>query len=237
MMVWTRDKILDPFLIDFAYLEDDEIVHAFAEDLVSGKVPSDAWGVGICNLVVAQAPALSLQLQMLIETEKIVAIRTLDIGRKEREYWVPHVFDEIRRKGHARFAWSNFDGADLSKLRVKVRDGIKLTPDEEDTWKHSRFLWDLDSGDQLVYINVPEDNVCTVVDVMESYKFTEIWDPDRRGDFRHSIRCDYVGTFHRDCSDVHPELSKRLKLRSSHWELTRLKELFSHIEGRLRSSA
>ena len=237
MMVWTRNKIFDPYVIDFPYIEDDEVVQAFAKDLTTGQVAPDDWGVSICSLMVAKVPALSLEDPLLTETEKIVGIRTVDIGAKDREYWVPLIFDEIRRNRHARFAWSNFDGANLFRLRMKVRDGVKLTPDEEDAWKHAEFLWALASGDQLIYINVPEDDVCTVVDVIESYEFTEIWDPARKGDFRHSIRCDYVGTFHRDCSDIHPELSKRLKLRGSHWDLTRLKALFRRIDARLRHPA
>jgi hypothetical protein len=116
------------------------------------------------------------------------------------------------------------------------RASIRFNQAEQDVAEHAGFWWDLEPDDQLIYVNVPTDWECTLAEVIESYDFTDVWDPEKRGDLRHMVRCEYIGTFDRNCSAVAPELSKRLKLKRSHWKLIDYINEIAHIEALVRAA-
>ncbi len=229
--VWTKYELLDPRDIDFSDLEFDPALQGFSKWFYWDELEKDEWGVA--TFTFTMSPETGSELSTAVEpSRQIFALRPFGLEGTEPRYWAPLVFDELR-KGRARFSWSSFDGADLWTLR-KNPDG--LTPEERDCWKHSKFLLDVNPGDLFLYVNVPSYGECAVVErVQGMYDFTPVWDPEGRGDLRHALPCRYIGTFDRNSPAVHPELSKRLKLRLSHWKLEGLESLVIDLMSRLCS--
>ena len=102
-----------------------------------------------------------------------------------------------------------------------------LNSDELTCWKYSRFLLDIRAGDILIYVNVPVNALCTIVEVTGPYEFSKKWDPAGWNDRRHVFPCEYIGSFDRDSVIVHPDLRVRLKRRGPHWNLKNVRQ---HVE-------
>lgn len=138
---------------------------------------------------------------------------------KEDDYWKPKLYQSIRI-GKARYGWSYDRCGDLRLIRKKLatRRWEGLTSAEKEIWSVS-FLLDIRIGDYLVYPNLPSYGKCTIAKVVgqedKGPYFWDYWDQD----FNHCISVEYVGEFDRNDKRVHPELSRRLKLRGRWWTI------------------
>ena len=142
-------------------------------------------------------------------------------GNKPGDGAVEFVYHSVQQ-AFSRFGWSYKDDCDLTVLEKKDNKN------EEDIkcWKQSHFLLSIEPGDWIVHINVPSQGRCTTVKVIGKYTF----DPGRNhtgseytntGDYRHRIPVDpeTILEFNRNDPNVHPFISRRLKLRGAHWEI------------------
>ena len=120
------------------------------------------------------------------------------------------------KDGEGRFGWSYIEGADLYRLREKIREEgwDSLSEDEKNCWQP--FLLDLKPGDYVIYINVPEWGRCTLARVIGPYYFR--FDGT---DFSHRFPVDpeSVHVFDRNSDIVDPSLSQSLKLRRRWWRI------------------
>ena len=136
------------------------------------------------------------------------------------------------RSGESRFGWSWFDGADLNALKNKK--WTEMSKDEQIVWRKSSFLLDVVEGDWIVHINVPAWGRCTAARVVEPYYFCS----SPTGDFRHCIKVDKdsVIEFDRNDPNVHPIISRRLKLRGRYWRIYYVQEFLQSIND-IRANA
>ena len=135
------------------------------------------------------------------------------------------------QKGEGRFGWSYAKTADLRKLKRKRAKGQELTDEE----KHCAqwFLLDLEEGDYVIYINVPEFGKCTLARIVGPYVWR--WEED---DFNHRFPVDgrSVVTFDRNDEVVNPRLSSRLKFQGRYWRVVSRddsKEEFEELLGKV----
>ena len=128
---------------------------------------------------------------------------------------VGSVFNSLQG-GEGRFGWSYVQTADLRKLRERVnqRGWESLTEDEKDCYQ--AFLLDLQDGDHVVYINVPEWGQCTLATVAGEYEWRF-----KNDDFNHRFPVDpqSVRTFERKADFVAAALSRRLSLQGRWWRV------------------
>jgi len=154
------------------------------------------------------------------------AVKTVQHWEEKGDYWIPRIYEELK-KGRARFGWSYFDDADLRKIaaKIKERGWENLSDKEKDCWKHARFmLEEVKPSDYFVYINMPKYGKCSLVKVTGNYEFTEVWDDQGEGDFRHCLPCEFVGDFERRSNIVHPYLQTKLGLRGAWYRIYAPKE-------------
>jgi len=132
--------------------------------------------------------------------------------------------------GEGRFGWSYIEGADLYKLKAKIeKEGWdSLSEDEKNCWQP--FLLDLEPGDYVIYINVPEWGKCTLARVIGPY----VWRYEDR-DFNHRFPVDpeSVRDFDRNSTIIHPSLSQSLKLVRRWWRIYD-KEKFEDFLNKLK---
>jgi len=129
-------------------------------------------------------------------------------------YWVPLLYDELQ-DGRARFGWSGKDEQDLLAIKDKLERGDELTPDEYDSWSRAKFLLDAERGDYIVYPNIPEWDICSIVRITGEYEYTDTWDPRGRSNYRHAISCEYLIEFDRNSGSIPPNLQNQMKLPRS----------------------
>ena len=129
--------------------------------------------------------------------------------------------------GIARFGWGYSDECNLKKLEQK--DDKECSDEEKENWKNNRFLLDIKKGDWIVQINVPHWGVVTAGKVKEEYNFKKITECS---DFWHYFKLDKksIIEFDRNDPNVHPEVSKRLKLMGRKWRIWNEKEFFETIK-------
>lgn len=134
---------------------------------------------------------------------------------------------ESLKQGISRFGWSYLDTADLNKLADKADEDC--SDDECEIWEKSCFLLDIEKGDWVVHINVPEKGKVTAGKVLSEYQF----DQSRKGDFRHYFELDKdsIISFDRDDTRVPEVLLKRLKLQGRYWTIKVEDEFFEVIDG------
>lgn len=132
---------------------------------------------------------------------------------------------ESLKQGISRFGWSYLDSADLHKLADKPDEDC--SEDEFEIWDKSKFLLNIEKGDWIVHINVPDKGKVTAGKVLSEYQF----DQSRKGDFRHYFELDKdsIISFDRNDSRVTPILSNRLKLRKRYWTIKVEKEFFETL--------
>lgn len=133
---------------------------------------------------------------------------------------------ESLKQGISRFGWSYLDSADLHQLADKENEDC--SQEEHEIWDKTNFLLNIEKGDWIVHINVPEKGKVTAGKVISEYQF----DQSRKGDFRHYFKLDEdsIISFDRDDSRVGPLLSKRLKLRGRYWTIKVEDEFFETID-------
>ena len=122
----------------------------------------------------------------------------------------PWLIRESLKNGEGRFGWSYVETANLHELRNLIAtDGWNSLNNEEKDCYHELLL-SLNSGDYVVYINVPEWGQCTLAEVTGTYFWR--WADN---DFNHRFPVDpkSVRSFDRNDAMVAPALRARLKLR------------------------
>ncbi len=129
--------------------------------------------------------------------------------------------------GEGRFGWSYVESADLRQLneRIQQRGWDSLNDDEKDCYQH--FLLSVCPGDYVVYVNVPDWGKCTLAKVTGCYEWR--YEDD---DFNHRFAVDAssLRKFDRDGSEVHPYLSRRLKLPGRKWRVYAEREFRSLLD-------
>lgn len=152
---------------------------------------------------------------------QVYAVKTLQPNEEGYSYWTPLIYAQLQQ-GVARFGWSWHEDCELTALADRfARSGrLALTETEQDVWKHSHFLLEVKPGDYFVYINMPQYGECTLVQITEPYRFTDVWNDHGGGDFRHALACRFVGTFDRKANFVHPYLRRRLSLQGAWYTVT-----------------
>jgi len=167
----------------------------------------------------------------------IYAVKTIQYWEDEKAhgYWTPQIFKELKN-GRARFGWSYKDDFNLHTLEKKLQkkdEWEKFDEEEKKAWYNGWFLLYTKPGDYFIYINMPEYGKCTIVKISGIYDFSESWDKEKEGDFRHYLPCKFVGVFGRNDAIVHPFLSNKLKLRRAWYRVyaqAEFEELLAHLE-------
>ena len=133
------------------------------------------------------------------------------------------------KQGISRFGWGYIDTADIRVLEPKPWG--KMTKDELLIWSKTSFLSKIKKGDWIVHINVPHWGAVTTGQVIEEYDFEK--EDNEISDFRHFFKLDIksIITFDRNSPNVHPLISRKLKLRGKHWRVYAEKEFFETIEN------
>jgi hypothetical protein len=122
---------------------------------------------------------------------------------------------------------------------MESKDWEELDESETECWKRGHFLLDVEKGDWVVHVNVPEWGMCTAGKVIEKYKFDSknnkigVDDYSDGGDFRHTlgIDVDTLITFDRNNENITPFISRRLKLQGAHWKINDTDEFLKSIEN------
>ena len=132
-------------------------------------------------------------------------------------------------KGYSRFGWGYIDEANLEISKDK--EWSDKSEHEKICWKQSKFLLNIEEGDWIVHINVPENGKCTTAKVVSRYKFEQ--GNNRVGDFRHMLGVDIntVFTFDRNNPNIVPVVSARLKLQGKYWRIYRVQEFIDSLEN------
>lgn len=133
------------------------------------------------------------------------------------------------KQGISRFGWGYIDTADIRVLKPKPWG--KMTKDELLIWSKTSFLSKIKKGDWIVHINVPHWGTVTTGQVIEEYDFEKA--DNEISDFRHYFKLDLksIIQFDRNSPNVHPLVSRKLKLRGKHWRVYAEKEFFETIEN------
>ncbi len=143
------------------------------------------------------------------------------------EEYIEFVRDSVR-SGVSRFGWSWFEEADLNTLKHKKWE--EMSKDEQEVWSKSAFLLDVAEDDWIVHINIPEWGKCTAAKVIKPYYFEK---KAIKEDFRHcvGVNLESVTEFDRNDQNVHPLLSRKLKLRGRFWRIYCEKEFFQSLKN------
>ena len=223
-VLWTREDFLYPHGLHFDDLDNDPALQALSESLP--LFDEDEWAMSEYAFAVRQASGQDIAKVQLPESSKIVAVRAVDPKATDSDSWTRLIFENLKL-GIALYGWCCGDLRDLAHKRQR-------TAEEDDCWSHAKFLLDLKQDDFIIYVNIPEKKRCTIVRVTGTY-WQHREHRTRNGwssvCLLHAIGCEYVGVFDRDCRTVHPDLSRRLKLRGSHRDLTGMKDHVAEILG------
>lgn len=135
---------------------------------------------------------------------------------------------ESLKNGISRFGWSYEPNTDLRLL--KDMPYSEMDNNQKNVWSNSRFLLNVREGDWIVHINVPKYGICTAGKVLEPYSFepeTEI------NDFRHYFKLDSSSLiqFDRNDKNVHPIISRKLKLQGKWWTIYNESDFHSSIKN------
>ena len=135
--------------------------------------------------------------------------------------------------GEGRFGWSYAETANLHDLRDRIAaEGWNGLDDAEKDCYHELLL-SLNSGDYVVYVNVPEWGRCTLAEVTGTYFWR--W-ADNDFNHRFPVDPDSVHTFDRNGPMVAPALGARLKLRGRCWRVHAEEEFMSLVEALRRGA-
>ncbi len=133
------------------------------------------------------------------------------------------------KQGISRFGWGFIDSADLRTLSEK--HWSDMTEDEMIIFKKASFLRNIKKGDWIVHINIPKIGRVTAGQVVEDYNFEE--QNNEISDFRHFFKLDLnsIVEFNRNNPNVHPLISRSLKLRGRYWRISAENEFFESLEN------
>lgn len=135
----------------------------------------------------------------------IFAVKPAQSVRNEKEYWKNQVYQELL-EGRARFGYSGFDEADLLRLKSKIKSTrwSHLPEQQREVWSNAAFLLNVKVGDYFIYLDVPGREHFAVVCTTGSYKFSDVWDPNSRSDFRHVLQCRFIAELNMSDEVVRP---------------------------------
>lgn len=133
------------------------------------------------------------------------------------------------KQGVSRFGWGFRDSADLRILSQKSWE--EMDKEELFIWSKVNFLKNIKIGDWIVHINIPQWGAVTAGQVIEEYNFES--EDNEISDFRHYFKLDIdsIIEFERNNHNVHPLVSRKLKLRGKYWRIYAEKEFFETIEN------
>ena len=100
---------------------------------------------------------------------------------------------------------------------------------EQDSWSHAHLLLDVQPGDYIVHVNVPEYGKVTVGKVASPYYF-EANLPDGQDDGRHCFKVTDVFSFDRNDELVFPSVNRGLKPRRALQRLSYQEEFLMSLE-------
>lgn len=122
------------------------------------------------------------------------------------------------RNGISRFGWSYMDDADLELLDPKLF--IDMTVDERKCWDKANFLLNIEVGDWIVHINLPNYGDCIAAQVSGTYSFEQ--GDNEVSDYRHMIKINpaTIVEFNRNDERVLPIISSRLRLIGRYWRIS-----------------
>lgn len=145
-------------------------------------------------------------------------------GEKLAEF----AYASLMNSGISRFFWSYDERFDLNILTNRNWDDLDL--EEFTSRAKSEFLLKIKPGDYVVHVNVPLWGEVTVGKVVSSYFFQSDL-PSGQNDGRHCLKVENVFSFDRNDERVTSAISRRLKLRGSHWRIYQQyeKEFFSSL--------
>jgi len=151
---------------------------------------------------------------------------------KVDDYW-SWLVPQWLRNGEGRFGWSYVETGNLRDLRDRIAaQGWDSLDDEEQDCYHEPLL-SLDSGDHVVYLNVPAWGRCTLAEVAGTYFWR--WGDN---DFNHrfAVDPDSVHVFDRYDARIAPALGARLRLRGRCWRVHAEEEFMTLVDS-LRGDA
>jgi len=133
------------------------------------------------------------------------------------------------KHGISRFGWGYLDTVDIRTLAKKPLG--EMSKDELLTWRKANFLKNIKKGDWIVHINIPYWGTVTAGQVIEEYNFEKV--DNEISDFRHFFKLDLntIIEFERNNQNVHPLISRKLKLRGKHWRIYTENEFLETIEN------
>lgn len=133
------------------------------------------------------------------------------------------------KQGISRFGWGSIDTADLRLLSQESWE--EMSEKEKTIWRKTGFLRNIKKGDWIVHINIPYWGAVTAGKVVEEYNFEK--ENNEISDFRHFFKLDLnsIIEFERNEQNVHPLISRKLKLRGNHWRIYPEKEFSETIQN------
>ncbi len=133
------------------------------------------------------------------------------------------------KDGIARFGWGYIDTADIKKLAKKSLEN--MTEEEVEIWKKANFLTNIKKDDWIIQINIPYWGAVTAGQVEEEYNFEN--NDNEISDFRHFFKLNKktIVEFERDNPNIHPIISKKLKLQGRYWRIYDKTEFMESIEN------
>ena len=107
---------------------------------------------------------------------------------------------ESVNSGKSRFGWSHVEQNNLKPENNRRGDNSRQL-----------FLLEIQQGDWIVHINIPDRGKCVAVKVLSEYDFDEGIDCGDRRDFRHYFRVDVhsITEFDRKDPNLHPKVNLR----------------------------
>ena len=137
------------------------------------------------------------------------------------------------RDGIARMSWGYLgknggpvDG-DLRRIKNTIdKQGWQaLHPDDEGRFQ--QYLLELNEGDWIVYVNLPEWGMCMAARVTGTYH----WDEANHDDCNHCLPVDPASVIEFDRNDarVHPAISARLRLQGRQWRIWYVADFLNSI--------
>lgn len=151
----------------------------------------------------------------------LYAIKT--IGTVNDSLVQPMIFEDLRN-GKARFGWGYTEESNLREIRdillASKWNLSVLNETQAHFWSKASFLLNIQEGDYLIYVNLPEYGHCSIAQAIGDYSFDDginydgfsTYQAQDNKDFRHFIPVSFVNTFLRNGDYVHPHLYRRLVL-------------------------
>ena len=137
------------------------------------------------------------------------------------------IYKSVIEEGFSRFGWGFTES-----LHV-LKDKKDKTEAEGECWRKSWFLLDIKPGDWIVHINTPSYGKCIAAQVSGTYQWGDrILDERGGANYGHCIPVDKesIVEFDRNDNNVHPGISRRLKLQGNYWRIYDRDNFFASLD-------